>query len=71
MTEITMKDGTKVSITIDLRAGHGRIFIGRTDEKQDYVMKMNEDTFIKLFVYKMNPVKAFMFGQLKLEGSRD
>ena len=34
-------------------------------------MKMKEDTFIKLFVHKMNPVKAFVLGQLKLEGSRD
>ena len=67
-----MKDGSKVDITIDLRIGKGNIYIGRpAHEKVDFVMKMKEDTFIKLFVHKMNPVKAFVLGQLKLEGSKD
>lgn len=47
-SQITMKDGRVIEITIDLRQGKGKVFIGKSDVKPDFTMKMNVDTFVKL-----------------------
>ena len=59
-------------VTIDMRNNHesgGQVYLGRADRKSDVTVKMNNETFAKLCDKKINGFKAFITGQLKVDGS--
>jgi putative sterol carrier protein len=69
--EITMKNGKVQAFTTDLRAGQGKIFVGKSDVAANLTMKMSEDTFVKLFSNKLSPATALMWGQLSVSSTSE
>ena len=69
--ELLTKDGSIVELTIDMRKSTGKVSLGKPPVTPDFIMKMKDDVFVKLIQAKINPTTAFMYGQLKIAGSKN
>ncbi len=55
---------------VDLKNGAGSIGQGSAPNKADVTMTLSADDFVQLFQGKLNATKAFLSGQLKMEGDK-
>jgi putative sterol carrier protein len=67
--EITLASGKVVPFTIDAKHARGEVFTGTPADTPDMIMKMGEDTFIKIFTGELSARAALMWDQLHYVGS--
>ena len=64
------KDGTVVATwTVDLKNGSGSVYTGGAKEKAGCVLTLSDDDMQALASGKLDAMKAFMSGKLKVSGN--
>ena len=64
------KDGKVAGTwTVDLKNGTGSVYAGEAKEKAGCVLTLSDDDLVALVNGKMDAMKAFMGGKLKISGN--